>query len=532
MENMLYSDKEFNRIFEKIYNKENFSFLRYGDGEKRFLNEEHHIFEKNPINDSNFRKELFESLKLEDEKILYGIPSTLTPFTSVLNFYFNMHIKSKNITFAELFVNKNYQYFKKYFEKIEEDVVLIANYRAKGKKIGNLNILKHYEISDDLDDFYKNEFDKMIENIKNDFGNKENLLFVISAGPLAELIIYRLFLSNPNNRYIDFGSALSSAYYQKTGRTYLKRKVIKKLPKVVSMPCKQECENTDISVVLNLYKRPHALTNQLKAIQAQSLKPREIILYQDGVFEGIEIPKNIKNEFDLIEISKENKGVWARFDFAKRKANSKFVCVFDDDIIPGCDFLANCFVQMQKKEGCYGACGTILNVPEDHHVHNGMFRIGCATPNEESVEVDYVGHSWFFKKEWLDDFFTDTISLQKYKLAGENMGWSLSLQKKGIKIFVPPHPKNEKAMWGTDRKLGQIYGKKGISSLKSNVDRFDEVMREVLKLGFKPMIETDKVLHAKLRKKYGKTKPLWVKNFMYPFRQPRKAFKRMLGLNK
>lgn len=193
---------------------------------------------------------------------------------------------------------------------------------------------------------------------------------------------------------------------------------------------------SNISVVLNLYKRPQILEEQLRAIQNQSLKPKEILLYQDGVFEGIEIPKHIKNDFDFIEISKDNKGVWARFDFARRIAKFDLVCIFDDDTIPEVDYLANCFLQMQEEEGLYGTNGVVLSDPHKYPFDK-FFNIGWVNPNETRTQVDFVGHSWFFKKEWLDDLLS-IKELQKFKIAGEDIAFSLALQRKNIKTFTPP----------------------------------------------------------------------------------------------
>ena len=42
-----------------------------------------------------------------------------------------------------------------------------------------------------------------------EFGKKyTNTLFLISAGPLSEVFIHKLYLSNPNNIYIDVGSSI------------------------------------------------------------------------------------------------------------------------------------------------------------------------------------------------------------------------------------------------------------------------------------------------------------------------------------
>jgi hypothetical protein len=46
-------------------------------------------------------------------------------------------------------------------------------------------------------------------------------LFLVSAGPLSEAIIHRLYSKNPNNRYIDVGSSLDEIVHGKKTRPYM-----------------------------------------------------------------------------------------------------------------------------------------------------------------------------------------------------------------------------------------------------------------------------------------------------------------------
>jgi hypothetical protein len=67
-----------------------------------------------------------------------------------------------------------------------------------------------------------------------------------------------------------------------------------------------------------------------------------------------------------------------------------------------------------------------------------------------------VGHSWFFKKEWLSDYWRE-LPDPKYDICGEDMHFSYMLQKyKNLPTFVPPHPKDDMEMWGSIK--GSEYG--------------------------------------------------------------------------
>lgn len=189
---------------------------------------------------------------------------------------------------------------------------------------------------------------------------------------------------------------------------------------------------------------------QIRAIKTQSCKPKEIWLFQDAIPKDyvIIIKDSILSQFDRVYIAEENKGVWGRFDFA-RKVNTKYVCIFDDDTLPGKRWLENCIIQMSIKEAVYGTIGVIFTDPKNY-TKGGHFRIGWHRPNNVAREVDLVGHSWFLKREWLEYMFTDTFKFsKKYKYAAEDMSLSYACQKHGISTLVPPHPIDNMEMWGS-----------------------------------------------------------------------------------
>ena len=457
MADKIYLDKEFDKFWDKVENGENFVLLRYGDGERAIMcGEKVHAQEGWESTEyvSELGKALLNTLNDDDARVFYGISCPCCDPRAYYWYY--SRIKNKNKTFANLWVNSNYQNFITKFDNLKRDAVLIANHNARGKKIGNLNILKHYEIGDDCISFWENEAPALIKQIKQDFGSRNDLFYVVSAGPMSEPIIMELFHNNPNNCYIDFGSSIDKYIHNKQTRPYMDSKTIY---------AKQHCymdnpQTTDfgVSVVLSAYKRIHNLPLQLDAIENQTLKPREILLFQDGVADGdkITIPNDVKKRFNIVEVSKTNQGVWARFDFARKNASSKYVCIFDDDTIPGSRWLENCLTEMQKRPGLYGTIGILCNEPA--YCADSFTRIGWANPNEQTAMVDFVGHSWFLKTEWLDYLFENTDELQTYKICGEDMTLSQKLQEHGISTFVPPHPLSNPELWGSLAKYSYKFG--------------------------------------------------------------------------
>ena len=153
-------------------------------------------------------------------------------------------------------------------------------------------------------------------------------------------------------------------------------------------------QSQDIDVVLTTYKRPECLQKQLTAIKNQTLKPKHIYLYQDAVdtYYKIVLRAEILRQFDHVEIAEKNGGVWKRFEYAHKIVKSTYVC----------------FTQMQNQEGIYGTNGILLSDSDEYPISNRDIRVGWNNPNRDSVMVDFVGHSWFLKTQWLDYMLDDT----------------------------------------------------------------------------------------------------------------------------
>ena len=457
MTDKIYLDKEFDKFWKKIENGENFALLRYGDGERAIMcGEKVHAQEGWESTEyvSELGKALLDTLNDDSNQVFYGISCPCCDLKAYYWYY--TRIQNKNKTFANLWVNANYNNFITKFDALKRDAILIANHNARGKKIGNLNVLKHYEIGDDCISFWEKEAPALIKQIKKDFGSKNDLLYVVSAGPMSEPIIMELFHNNPNNCYLDFGSSIDKYIHNKQTRPYMDS---------TTVYAKQHCwmdnpETTefDVSVVLSAYKRIANLRIQLDAIENQTLKPSEILLFQDGIADGekISIPADIKKRFNVVEVSKTNQGVWARFNFARTHIKNKYVCIFDDDTIPGPRWLENCMTEMRKREGLYGTIGILCSKPG---YFNGSFtRIGWANPNNKTAMVDFVGHSWFLKADWLDYLFDNTKELQDFKICAEDMTLSQKLQEHGIYTFVPPHPQHKHDLWGSLPEYSRKFG--------------------------------------------------------------------------
>jgi hypothetical protein len=197
-----------------------------------------------------------------------------------------------------------------------------------------------------------------------------------------------------------------------------------------------------VTVILNGYKRGHVLKSQYESIKSQTLRPKEIMLWQN---KGEDFDTDVTKKMTHVD-SNKNFGVWARFAFALN-AQTEYICIFDDDTIPGKRWLENCYNTIQKYDGLLGTIGVRFL---SENSYQPIERVGWANPNEGVEVVDIVGHSWFFKREWLSTFWRELPNLESSTLVGEDMHFSYTLQKYlNKKTYVPPHPENNMDFWGS-----------------------------------------------------------------------------------
>jgi len=237
-----------------------------------------------------------------------------------------------------------------------------------------------------------------------------------------------------------------------------------------------------ISVILTVYARPQNLDLQIKAIQNQTIPPDEIIIVVDKN-QKIDIDIKKYEQFQVIQFHK-NVGVWGRFSIALLTRNP-YICVFDDDTIPGSKWFENCINTYKKVDGLLGTVGVLFN--EGSLDYDYSKRIGWPSANSEIELADIVGHSWFFKREHLEAFWQNTQNHTKFKKSGEDIHFSYILKKKlGLNTYVPPHPKNDTSLWGSLPEYAYSLGsdKNALSLETTSTLRMSSYMKKVRKDGF------------------------------------------------
>jgi hypothetical protein len=213
-----------------------------------------------------------------------------------------------------------------------------------------------------------------------------------------------------------------------------------------------------ISVILNVYKRPYTLNAQIKAILNQSIgiKGEDIHIWINTPEEGLEQVDKVyydsltKNGSGVkIYFCSYNTKFWGRFTIPLM-CRTKYIAMFDDDIIPGNKWLENCVNTLETEEERHPhkiapiLGGSGIQVKTKAYRPNNV--IGWNGQHSSStIRVDLVGHAWFFKQE-----YTTAMWMEKPPSwdNGEDMFFSYIVQKlMGAPTLVPPHPEDDVEMW-------------------------------------------------------------------------------------
>ena len=115
--------------------------------------------------------------------------------------------------------------------------------------------------------------------------------------------------------------------------------------------------------------------------------------------------------------------------------------VFDDDIICGKDWFKNCLETIEVEDAILGGSGVLLQGKQ----YQPNSKVGWnGNRNGSPIEVDLVGHAWFFKQEHSKFMWEEQPPSWDN---GEDMFFSYIAQKHGIRTIVPPHPMDNQEVW-------------------------------------------------------------------------------------
>ena len=154
-----------------------------------------------------------------------------------------------------------------------------------------------------------------------------------------------------------------------------------------------------ILVLLTQYKRSN-LELQLKALKNQTMTIDYLVVFQNE--NHIDITK-LKKEYNFIHIHSDyNTKFFGRF--AACISFPVDICiVMDDDIIPGSNCIKNHVDQCIELNGIIGGNGRIGDLNKNY---KQLYKPPDTGLRSSHTLVDFVGHLWCFKKDWLYYMFS------------------------------------------------------------------------------------------------------------------------------
>jgi hypothetical protein len=237
--------------------------------------------------------------------------------------------------------------------------------------------------------------------------------------------------------------------------------------------------------ILNTFIRPFTFEQQLNAVLSQTVPPKRIIVWNNNPDFDLSQYKYVPNI--VIIQSSTNLGVWARFFSLYYLLAGEYVCVFDDDTIPGTRWFENCISTMTQYNALIGTIGVYFNKGDTYSV---IKRYGWDGPSCDVKIVDIVGHSWFFKKEWVSTLIREVPNIdERFLTCGEDIHLSYVLAKYlNIPTVVAPHPENDTSLWGSQKESALHYGNIHSTFCSTGIDKFSEALNFYISKGFETVV--------------------------------------------
>lgn len=236
-----------------------------------------------------------------------------------------------------------------------------------------------------------------------------------------------------------------------------------------------------ITTILNCYKRRQYLEEQVAAIRAQTVGgDSDIWIWynkpEDGSTSPLPPGEKIKNI-----VCDHNFKFHGRFALGLL-AQTKYLAYFDDDTIPAPKWFENC-LRYADSDIILGGSGVIFRGPR----YTPNQKVGWnGIQSTELVDVDLVGHAWFFKRSLLKHLWNRNPISWK---TGEDIQFSAwAYMDAGVKTAVPPHPSHDRDLWCSSK--GMQYGNDSAASHWSKTaDSREQIAEQLQQMGYRKVID-------------------------------------------
>jgi hypothetical protein len=216
---------DFDFFTQKIRSDEPFALVRYGDGEIALMQGEAVGVNTQAYNvDGWFApakltlvgRQLLDTLGHTESNYHYAIP---TPTEGNYQF-FTEKLQTTNITFANLWVNANYQKMKEFYTTLDKSVYVVCNQNANPQNFP-FDVLELFPFPEQCISYWEWFGEGYLQQLIEYTSQVSGQTFFISAGPVSEILIHHMYQSNPNNQYIDVGSSIDEFVHGRQTRPYM-----------------------------------------------------------------------------------------------------------------------------------------------------------------------------------------------------------------------------------------------------------------------------------------------------------------------
>lgn len=224
---------DFDMFVNKIKRDEHFSLSRWGDGELMILENKsldltqkgdgEFKYDPNSAQHVKMRQVLLNSYKHKDKNYYIGVACQCCVGKEKFEYMKKLSEQpEENLTWANIFVNSNYPFFiSELLPALKgKKIILVANKRGMDN-VKNLpfDVEQYYPIGRDA---WTVNY-PLSQHLQMEMGefNIKDRIYLIAAGPFANVLTYELWKYNRNNTYIDIGSTLDKYLGLTITRGYL-----------------------------------------------------------------------------------------------------------------------------------------------------------------------------------------------------------------------------------------------------------------------------------------------------------------------
>tara|TARA_Y100000114_G_scaffold114540_1_gene108578 strand:+ start:7276 stop:7989 length:714 start_codon:yes stop_codon:yes gene_type:complete len=220
-------DNDFTYYTDLINSNTNFAYARYADGEVQLMkgnpignNSQAFMVDKwsSPNTMTKVGLQLLESLKHKEKNYHFAISGKNDNLADYE--FLTERIPNDNLTFANLWINANYQKMMKFYNSLKKEVYLICNYKAKPSNFP-FKVAEIFPFPDDCITYFNDLGEDYLKQLLDYTSQVKDKLFLVSAGPVSEILIHEMYNTNPNNQYVDVGSSIDEFVHCRKTRPYM-----------------------------------------------------------------------------------------------------------------------------------------------------------------------------------------------------------------------------------------------------------------------------------------------------------------------